>query len=136
MLARVKEGEHLLDLGCGDGRIVVTAAREFGARATGIEIDPLRVLWGRVWILLAGLSRCAQVIWGNMYKADLSHADVVILFLSTQANFRLQDRLRDELKPGARVVSHYHPLWGWKPKEIGEAKGGSPLYLYRSPEER
>jgi len=131
-LAKVKEGEHVLDLGCGDGRFVVAAAREFKARATGIEIDPCRVLWAKAWLLLAGLSqRGARIIWGNMYTADLSNADVVILFLSAKANFRLQERLRHELKEGARIVSYYHPIWGWKPDEIGEAKKGYPLYLYR-----
>ena len=130
-LAGVKQDEHVLDLGCGDGRIVVAAAREFGARATGIEIDPFRVLWAKAWIVLAGLSRRARVLWGNMYTADLSDADVVILFLSATANFKLQERLRRELKEGARIVSYYHPMWGWKPDEIGEAKKGYPLYLYR-----
>jgi len=134
-LAGVKEGESLVDLGCGDGRIVVAAAREFGAYATGIEIDPVRVLWGKAWILLTGLSSRVRVIWGNMYSADLSGADVVILFLSPKANLRLQDRLRRELKPEARIVSYYHPMWGWTPEEIGEAKAGYPIYLYRIPED-
>ncbi len=134
-LAGVKQGESLIDLGCGDGRIVVAAAREFGAYATGVEIDPVRVLWGKAWILLAGLSRRARVIWGNMYTAKLSGVDVVILFLSPKANLRLQDRLRRELEPGARIVSYYHPMWGWKPEEIGEAKAGHPIYRYRIPED-
>ncbi len=133
-LAGVKKGESLIDLGCGDGRIVVAAAREFGAYATGVEIDPVRVLWGKAWILLAGLSRRARVIWGNMYTAELAGVDVVILFLSAKANLRLQDRLRRELEPGARIVSYYHPMWGWTPEEIGEAKAGHPIYLYRVPE--
>lgn len=134
-LSGISEGESLFDLGCGDGRIVVAAAREFGAYATGIEIDPIRALWGKAWIVFAGLSRRARVIRGDMYTAELSGADVVILFLSTKANLRLQDRLRRELKPGARIVSYYHPIWGWKPDEIGEAKAGHQIYLYRIPED-
>jgi ribosomal protein L11 methylase PrmA len=132
-LAGVREGESIVDLGCGDGRIVVTAARKFGACATGVEIDPLRVLWGKAWILLSGLSQRARIIWGNMYTADLSSVDVVVLFLSAKANLRLQDRLRRELKAGARVVSYYHPMWGWTPDEVGEARAGHPIYLYRIP---
>ena len=133
-LSGIREGELLIDLGCGDGRIVVAAAREFGATATGVEIDPMRALWAKAWILLAGLSECARVIRGDMYTVELSDADVVILFLSAKANLRLQDRLRRELRPGARVVSYYHPIWGWTPEQIGEAKAGHQIYLYRIPE--
>ena len=130
-LADVQEGEHVVDLGCGDGRIVVGAARDFGARATGVEIDPFRVLWGRVAILSAGVRSRARIVRGNMYAFDLSEADVVILFLSATANFKLQTRLRRELQSGSRVVSYYHPMWGWTADETGEAKGGYPIYLYR-----
>jgi SAM-dependent methyltransferase len=130
-LASVQKGERVVDLGCGDGRIVVIAAREFGARATGFEIDPFRVLWGKLWIRLAGLSHRARVIWGNIYRVDVHDADVVILFLSAKANFRLQERLKRQLKTGARIVSYYHSMWGWTPDEIGQAKEGHPLYLYR-----
>jgi SAM-dependent methyltransferase len=130
-LARLRREEHLVDLGCGDGRIVIAAARRFGARATGVEIDPLRALWGKAWIRLAGLSKRARVVWGDMYKADLSDADVVVLFLSATSNFKLEGLLKRGLRPGARVVSYYHPIWGWKPERIGQARGGYSLYLYR-----
>jgi len=89
LLAQTKEGERVVDLGCGDGRIVVAAARDFRARATGWEIDPFRALWGKAWILLTGLAGRAHVVWGNMYRADLTQADVVVLFLSSKANARL-----------------------------------------------
>ena len=130
-LGEVQEGEHVVDLGCGDGRIVVTAAREFGARATGVEIDPFRVLWGRLWILLAGVTQHARIEHGNMYEYDLSGANVVILFLSATSNFKLQTKLKKQLEPGARVVSYYHPMWGWTPVATGEAKDGYPIYVYR-----
>jgi len=134
-LAGVRSGEVVLDLGCGDGRYVVIAAREFGADAVGVEIDPFRVVLGRLWILLAGVRRRARIVRGDMYSADVSSADVVVLFLSPTANLKLQDRLKTEMKPGARVVSYYHPVWGWTPEEVGEAASGYPLYLYRIGEE-
>lgn len=135
LLAEVRPGEHVVDLGCGDGRIVVAAAREFGARATGIEIDPFRVLVARAWIRLARVSDRARVRRGNMYTADVSDADVVVLFLSPTANLRLQERLRRQLKPGTRIVSYYHPMWGWQPDVVGEARGGHPIYVYRMGED-
>lgn len=130
-LAEVQADEHVVDLGCGDGRIVVAAAKEFGARATGIEIDPFRVLVANVWIRLARVADRARVRRGNMYTADVSDADVVVLFLSATSNFRLQERLRRELRDGARIVSYYHPMWGWQPDIVGEARGGHPIYVYR-----
>jgi hypothetical protein len=71
-----------------------------------------------------------------MYRADLTQADVVVLFLSATANARLEGRLVRELKPGARVVSYFHPMAGWKPQDVGMARGGHPLFLYRMGEER
>ncbi len=131
LLGEVDCDDHVVDLGCGDGRIVVSAARDFGARSTGVEIDPFRVLWGRAWIFSAGLRTRARIVHGNMYTYALSDATVVILFLSATSNFRLQDRMRKELAPGSRVVSYYHPIWGWEPDLIGEAKDGYPIYVYR-----
>jgi len=134
-LAEVGPEDHVVDLGCGDGRIVVAAAKEFGARATGFEIDPFRVLVANFWIRVAGVSSRASVQRQNMYKADVSDADVVVLFLSTTSNFRLQERLRRQLRPGARIVSYYHPMWGWQPDVVGEARGGHPIYVYRMGED-
>lgn len=130
-LAVVKQGDRVVDLGCGDGRIVVAAAREFAAHAIGVELDPVRALWGKAWIKLLGLSGRARVNWGDMYKADLTKADVVILFLSAKANRRLKCRLEKQLRPGARIVSYYHPMPGWTPDQLGRSRNGYPLYLYR-----
>lgn len=130
-LAGVRRGERVIDLGCGDGRFVVVAAREFGAQALGIEIDPFRVLLGKLWILIAGQRAAARIARGDMYQVPLHDADVVILFLSPNANWKLQERLKSQMRPGSRVVSYYHPMWGWTPEEVGEAKDGYPVYLYR-----
>jgi SAM-dependent methyltransferase len=130
-LAGVREGESVVDLGCGDGRFVVLAARQFGAQSWGVEIDPFRVLLGRLWVRLARVGDRARIVRGDMYRADVSDADVVVLFLSPTANLKLQERLKQEMKPGSRIVSYYHPIWGWTPEEVGEGIHGDPLYLYR-----
>jgi len=131
LLGEVDADDHVIDLGCGDGRIIVAAARDFGARATGVEIDPFRVLWARAAVLFAGVWRSAHIVHGNMYTHDLSSATVVVLFLSATSNFKLQEKIRAQLAPGSRVVSYYHPIWGWEPDLVGEARDGYPIYVYR-----
>lgn len=131
LLAETQPEEHVVDLGCGDGRIVIAAARQFGARAVGVEIDPFRVIYARFAAFFAGVRRKVRIIQGNMYTHDVTDADVVVLFLSATSNFKLQEKLKRSLRPGARVVSNYHPIWGWEPDVIGEAKGGYPIYVYR-----
>jgi len=130
-LAEIHPGEQLIDLGCGDGRIVVHAAKRYGAQGVGVEIDPFRVLYARIWCLLAGVSRRTRILQANMYTVPIEAADVVVLFLSATANFRLQERLRRELQLGTRVISYYHPMWGWTPDIVGEGRDGYPIYVYR-----
>lgn len=133
VLAHVQPGETVIDLGCGDGRIVIAAARFFGARGIGIEIDPARVLWARVRTLLMGVSQRVEIWLRDMYRADLRDADVIVLFLSSKANYKLQDKLLHQLQRGARVVSYYHPMRGWKAEKIGKSSTGHPIYLYWLP---
>jgi len=132
-LAQVKRGDTVYDLGCGDGRIVITAAQMFGAHAVGIEIrrDIYETTLGKVASL--GLADQVKIVHGNALKADLSPADVVTLYLLTSSNERLKPVLEKYLKPNARVVSHDFEIRGWKPVKVDKmVVDGRPhmIYLY------
>jgi len=126
-LAEVKTGDVVYDLGCGDGRIIAMAAGEFGARAVGIEADPLRFLWSWMRIKLSGLGSRAKVIWGDFFNHNLNDATVVTVFLSYKANSKLKKKLEEELEPGTRVISYYWTFDGWKATKVDLL---SHLYLY------
>ncbi|HZL55737.1 MAG TPA: class I SAM-dependent methyltransferase [Bryobacteraceae bacterium] len=133
-LAQVKPGETVYDLGCGDGRIVITAAQQFKAHAVGIEIrrDIYEATLGRVNSL--GLNDRVKIIHGNALRTDLRPADVVTLYLLTSSNEKLKPVLTQYLKPTARVVSHDFEIRGWKASAIERMKiDGHPhtIYLYR-----
>ncbi|UCG55100.1 MAG: class I SAM-dependent methyltransferase [Dehalococcoidia bacterium] len=106
IMAKVQLGELVYDLGCGDGRILIMAACQFGARAVGIEIDPLRYLWSQIRIRCLGLQRKVSIKYGNFYKYNLSQADVIICYLLQDTNKKIAKKLNRELKPSARVVSN------------------------------
>ncbi|MEJ2447100.1 MAG: class I SAM-dependent methyltransferase [Anaerolineales bacterium] len=129
-LAEIKPGELIYDLGCGDGRILITAAKKYQARAVGIELDPLRWLWCQILITLMGLRDQVKVHQGNLFQYDLSRADVVTCYLLPDTNKKLQDKLLQELKPDTRVVSNTFLFPGMKEKS---QKGKARLYLF-SPE--
>ncbi|MBN1439307.1 MAG: class I SAM-dependent methyltransferase [Anaerolineales bacterium] len=126
-LAELKPGQMVIDLGAGDGRIVVLAARTFQAKAVGVEIDPIRWVIANLWILLLGLRGKAQVRLGNMRRFPVAGADVVTLYLLQGTNQRLQKELAGSLKPGARVVSHMFSMSGWTPTVIDERHG---IFVY------
>ncbi len=117
-VAEVKPGEIVYDLGCGDGRVVIMAAQEFGARAVGIEMreDLAKQAMGKVTEL--SLDDRVKIVQGDMFKVDLSQADVVTLYLTTSANDKVKPKLEAELKPGARVISHDYEVLGWRPVKI------------------
>ena len=124
----VKPGELVYDLGSGDGRVVITAAQKFGAKAVGIEIRPdlCRIAGER--IKAAGLEDRVKIVQGSALRVDLSPADVVTMFLLTTSNERLKPALEKYLKPGTRVVSNQFPIKGWKPVETVPAKAGTMSY--------
>jgi predicted RNA methylase len=104
-MAAVGPDDVVYDLGCGDGRVITTAARRHGSRAVGIEIDPLRYLWCQVLITVLGLRDRVRVVYGDFFAQDLGDADVVTCYLLQSTNEKLQAKLQQELSRSARVVS-------------------------------
>jgi SAM-dependent methyltransferase len=117
-LAEVGPQDLVYDLGAGDGRIPITAAKEFGARGVGIEIDPDLVTLAQFNAREAGVANKVEFRLGNMYEADVRPATVVTLFLNPGPNLRLREKLRSDLQPGSRVVSYVWDMGGWTPAEV------------------
>lgn len=126
-MAELQPGQVLVDLGAGDGRIVMTAARQFKAQAIGVEIDPLRCAIANGLILLTGLRGKARVIYGNMASYDCRNADVVTLYLLQGTNQKIKEQLTQQLKPGAKIISHTFSMEGWAPIAIDDDKG---IFVY------
>lgn len=126
-LSKPKPGERWVDLGSGDGRVLLAAARE-GAQARGYEVNPSLVALTRKNILLAGLSLNASVHQGVLWEADIRDADIISFYLMPPAMARLQEKLRAEAKPGCRIVSNTFSCPGWEPSgHIGH------VWLYMAP---
>jgi len=118
ILSQLKPGEVFFDLGAGDGRTVIMAAKDFGARAVGVELreDLVKKALGSVYE--QGLQDRVTIVNGDMFSVDLTSADVVFLYLTTSANEKVKPKLEAELKPGVRVVSHDYEIVGWKPVKV------------------
>lgn len=130
-LARLKPGEALYDLGSGDGRIIIAAGKDFGAKAIGYEVAFLPYLYSYVKILIMGLYGRVGVKYKNFFKEDLSGADVVISFLLPRAMVALKEKYIRELKPGTRIVSCVWLIPGWIPELIDKpSKNDVKIYLY------
>ena len=119
-VAQARQGDTVIDLGCGDGRILITAVQKFKARAIGIEIDPKIAAQASDTILKLGLQNKARVVRADVFDADLSQADVVTLYLTTSFNEKLRPKFEKSLRPGTRVVSHDYGIRGWNPVEVEE----------------
>jgi len=130
-ISQIRSGEVLYDLGCGDGRLIILAAKELGARATGIELREDLIERARTEIKRLNLEGKVNVIQGNFFDVPISDADVVTLYLTSSANERLRPKLEAELKPGARVVSHDFKVPGWKPSAVYNELLGHTIYAYR-----
>jgi SAM-dependent methyltransferase len=132
-LSHVAPGDVVFDLGSGDGRIPIAAARDFGARGVGIEIDHVLVERAFANARAAGVADRVEFRLGDMYSADLSGATVVTLFLHPAPNLKLRPKLRRELPPGARVVSYMWDMDDWTPDESLRANRRHRVFLWRIP---
>jgi SAM-dependent methyltransferase len=128
-LAGVTKNDVVYDLGCGDGRLVITAAKEFGARGVGIDIDPVRIRESVVNAQQAGVTRLVQFRNQDLYEADIHDATVVMLYLWPEINLKLRPKLWKDLKPGTRIVSNAHDMGDWKPEKQIKADGAN-IYLW------
>lgn len=131
-LAGVTKDDVVLDLGAGDGRLPIIAAQVYGARGVGIEIDPRLVTLARRNAEDAGVADRVTFLEGDLFKADVSKATVVTLYLSTSVLRELEPKLKAELRPGARIVSHQFWFPGW-PAERTARVDASELFLWRIP---
>jgi precorrin-6B methylase 2 len=130
-LAGVKKGDVVYDLGSGDGRIVITAAKK-GARAVGFDVDGDLVKESRENIRKAGLEKLAEIKQQDILTIDLSPATVVTMYLLPDVNLKLKPNLLKQLKPGSRVVSHAFDMGDWKPDKT-ERVNGRTIYLWTIP---
>jgi cyclopropane fatty-acyl-phospholipid synthase-like methyltransferase len=128
-LAKVGPADVVYDLGSGDGRIVIAAAKKYGARGVGIELDPNLIKTATKNALKAGVADKVTFIQADLFKTDFSDATVVTLYLSNSINQRLASILQRQLKPGARIVSHRFDMGDWKP-EADVRLEGTHVYLW------
>lgn len=131
-LAAVTRNDVVYDLGSGDGRIPITAAQRYGARAVGIDIDPQRIRESRENAREAGVEDKVRFIEGDLFEADIREATVVTLYLLTQLNAKLRPKLLKELKPGTRIVSHAFDMGDWEPEQRVYV-GATSVFLWRIP---
>jgi SAM-dependent methyltransferase len=134
-LAGVTKGDVVYDLGCGDGRIPITAAQQYGARGVGVDIDPQRIAEANANAKRAGVAHLVSFKLQDALATDLSEATVVTLYLLSSSNLKLRPILTRQLKPGARIVSHNFSMGDWEPEKVDTfilAGGSRTLYLWKA----
>jgi precorrin-6B methylase 2 len=127
-VAAVTKNDVVYDLGSGDGRIVISAAKKYGVRGVGVDIDPQRIKEANANAVLAGVADRVKFIEQDLFKIDLKEASVVTLYLLPEVNLRLRPKLWRELKPGTRVVSHAFDMGDWKPEQTVQVDGRTIYY--------
>jgi precorrin-6B methylase 2 len=132
-LAKVTKNDVVYDLGCGDGRIVITAAKKYGATGTGIDINPQRIKEAQQNAAAAQVTDKVTFQQGDLFETDFSEATVVTLYLLPSVNLKLRPILLKQLKPGTRIVSHAFDMGDWKPEQKIEVSG-STIYFWTVPE--
>jgi tRNA G37 N-methylase Trm5 len=134
-LAQVKKGDVVYDLGSGDGRIVVTAAKKYGVKAIGFEIDPQRIKESHENIKKAGVENLVEIRQQDIRTVDLSAANVLTMYLLPEVNLMIRPNIWKQMKPGSRIVSHDFDMAEWKPLKTEHIKDGSSwdhtLYLWQ-----
>ena len=131
-LADVHAKDVVYDLGCGDGRIVIAAAKYFGARGVGIDINPRRITESKENARKAGVERRVRFEEADLFEVDIRDATVVTLFLLSDVNEKLRPKLRRDLKPGTRIVSNTFKMGDWEPQKIVNVGAADPENSYLS----
>jgi SAM-dependent methyltransferase len=134
-LAGVRSTDVVYDLGCGDGRIIVRAAKNLGAHGIGIDINPDRIQEARENAKRNSVENMVRFEEGDLFDTDIHNATVVTLYLLPDVNLRLRPKLLRDLKPGTRIVSHSFDMGDWKPEKQEEVDGAT-IYLWTVPEKR
>ncbi len=135
-LAGVTRDDVVYDLGCGDGRIVIAAAKEFGARGVGVDLDPQRIREAQANAVRAGVTDRVTFRVEDVFDTDIQSATVVTLFLSPELNARLRPKLTGQLKPGSRIVSHRYGIGDWVPERtetLSVRETRNHIFLWRVP---
>jgi len=134
-VVEVTSKDVVYDLGCGDGRIVITAAKKYGARGVGVDIDPERIREAEANAKAAGVESLVSFKLGDALKADVSQATVVTLYLLSSSNLRLRPLLTKQLKPGSRIVSHAFSMGDWEPLKtitVDDQDYPRTIYLWKA----